>query len=229
MRFIVFGLGNFGAALSLELVGLGHEVIGVDNRLELVDKYKHDITHTIALDATSKGAMEQLPLRDIDAAVIGIGENEGASIMATALLRQMGVSRIVCRVTSSLQKVVLEAMNVDEFVYPEASSAERLALKLDLPGVIDSFQIDPNYRMIEVAVPDRYVGRNIEDLDLPGRYKLVLVTIIKKVTKKHIFGNDRTEMQVTGIVPKGTVLRTGDILVLFGTPRDIELFIEGRL
>jgi trk system potassium uptake protein TrkA len=32
MRYIVFGLGHFGAALSIELVKLGHEVIGIDNK-----------------------------------------------------------------------------------------------------------------------------------------------------------------------------------------------------
>ncbi|HZH36573.1 MAG TPA: TrkA family potassium uptake protein [Flavisolibacter sp.] len=226
MRFIVFGLGVFGAALSHELVKLGHEVIGVDEKMELVDKFKHSITHAIALNATSKEALAQLPLGDIDAAIVGIGEDEGATIMTTALLRQMGVGRIVCRVTSPLQKVVLEAMNIEEFVYPEASSAERLALKLDLPGVIDSFQIHPDFRMIEVAVPDRYVGRTIEDLNIASRYRLVLVTIIKRVAKKHIFGDERTEMQVMGIIPEGTVVKRGDILLLFGTPRDIELFLE---
>jgi trk system potassium uptake protein TrkA len=104
MRFIVFGLGVFGAALSHELVKLGHEVIGVDEKMELVDKFKHSITHAIALNATSKEALAQLPLGDIDAAIVGIGEDEGATIMTTALLRQMGVGRIVCRVTSPLQK-----------------------------------------------------------------------------------------------------------------------------
>lgn len=227
MRFIVFGLGNFGAALSHELVNLGHEVIGVDANMERVDKFKHSITHTIALNATNREALIQLPLQDIDAAIVGIGEDEGATIMTSALLRQLGVTRIICRVTSPLQKVVLEAMNLNEFVYPEASSAERLALKLDLPGVIDSFHIHPDYRMIEVAVPDRYVGRTVEDLDLANRYRLVLVTIIKQVAKKHIFGDERTEMQVVGIIPRGTEVKRGDILLLFGTPGDIELFIEG--
>lgn len=227
MRFIVFGLGNFGAALSRELVGLGHEVIGVDSRMELVDKYKHQVTHTIALDATNKEAMAQLPLRDIDAAIVGIGENEGATIMTTALLKQLNVERIIVRVTSSLQKIVLEAMNVEEFVYPEASSAERLALKLDLPGVIDSFQINQNYRLLEVAVPSRYVGRTVEELNLASKYRLVLVTIIKKVSKKHLFGDEKSEMQVMGIIPPGTVVREGDILLLFGVPRDLELFIKG--
>lgn len=228
MKFIVFGLGNFGSALSRELIHLGHEVIGVDQNMETVDRYKHNITHVIAMDSGKKEAMDQLPLKDIDAAIVAIGEDEGAVIMTAALLKQIGVARIICRVTSPLQKIVLEAMNIEEFVYPEASSAERLALKLDIPGVLDAFQINPNYRLLEVSVPDRYVGRIVEDLDLPNRYNLVLVTIIKKVAKKHIFGDEKTEMQVTGVIQPGTTLRKGDIFLLFGTSRDIENFIEGR-
>jgi trk system potassium uptake protein TrkA len=226
MKFIVFGLGNFGASLAHQLVDLGHEVIGVDAKMELADKYKHTITHTVALDSTSKEAVEQLPLRDLDAAIVGIGENEGATIMTTALLKQMNVKRIICRVTSPLQKIVLEAMNIQEFVYPEAASAERLALKLDLPGVIESFQINLNYRLLEVAVPDRYVGRSVQELNLTERYRLVLVTIIKNVKQKNIFGNDKNELQVMGIVPPDTMVKSGDILLLFGAPKDLETFIE---
>jgi trk system potassium uptake protein TrkA len=227
MKFIVFGLGNFGSALSRQLVQLGHEVIGVEQRMELVDKYKHTITHAISLDATSKEAVEQLPLKDVDAAIVGIGENEGGAIMTTALLKQVGVKRIICRVTSSLQRIVLEAMDITEFVYPEASSAERLALKLDLPGVIESFQINPNYRLLEVGVPRRYVGRSIEELDLAKKYCLILVTILKKIQNQNIFGHNKDELEVLGIVAPERKLMVDDILLLFGAPSDLENFIEG--
>lgn len=227
MKFIVFGLGSFGAALATQLVQLGHEVIGVDQKMERVDKYKHSITHAVSLDATSKEAMQQLPLKDVDAAIIGIGEDEGAAILTTALAKQMGVQRIICRITSPLQKVVLEAMNIQEFVYPEAYSAERLALKLDLPGVIDSFQISSDYRILEVAVPQRYINHTVSQLNLAKRYKLVLVSILKRVNKKNLFGNDRSELQVSGIVPPETILQRDDVLLLFGAPRDLEEFIEG--
>lgn len=227
MRFLVFGLGSFGSALAIQLIELGHEVIAVDRKMELADKHKHAITHTIALDSTNKDAVAQLPLRDIEAAIVGIGEDEGAIIMTAALLKQMNVKRIICRVTSPLQRIVLEAMNIQEFVYPEASSAERLALKLDLPGVIESFQITPNYRLLEVAVPDRYVGTRVNELNLETRYRLVLVTIIESVVQKSIFGSTKNEMKVLGIVPPDTVLKQGDILLLFGAPKDLEAFIEG--
>jgi trk system potassium uptake protein len=38
MKFIVFGLGNYGASLSQKLISLGHEVIGVDQKMEIVEK-----------------------------------------------------------------------------------------------------------------------------------------------------------------------------------------------
>lgn len=227
MKFIVFGLGNFGATLSMQLVQLGHEVIGVDNKIETIEKYKHAITHGIALDATSKEAVEQLPLKDVDAAIVGIGDNEGANIMATAVLKQTGMPRIICRVISPLQKMVLEAMNLQEFVHPEAYAAERLALKLDLPGVIDSFQISSDYRLLEVAVPQRYIGEVVNKIDLANRYKVVLVSILRKGNKKDLFGSDRVELQVMGIVPPETVLQKDDVLLLFGTPPDLEKFISG--
>ena len=227
MKFIVFGLGHFGSALSIQLVELGHEVIAVDNKLEQVDKFKHRITHAIALDATSPEAVEQLPLKDVDAAIVGMGEDEGATIMTTALLKQLKVKRIICRVTSPLQKIVLEAMKIQEFVNPEESSAERLALKLDLPGVVDSFRIDHNYRLLEVRVPLRYVGRTITELDLTSRYRLVPVTILKRIGNKNSLGQETSELKVMGIVPPETILQDGDILLLFGAPRDLEEFIEG--
>lgn len=226
MKFIVFGLGNFGASLSHRLTALGHEVIGVDQQLELADKLKNKITHTIALDSTNPEGMKQLPLKDVDAAIVGIGENEGASIMTTALLKQMELKRIICRVTSPLQKVVLEAMNINEFVYPEASSAERLAFKLDLPGVINSFQVTEDYRLLEVAVPSKYIGKKVTDLNIETRYQLVLVTIIKDVMEKNIFGKDKKTEKVMGVVPPGTILSKGDLLLLFGSPANLENFIE---
>ncbi len=139
----------------------------------------------------------------------------------------MGVKRIICRITSPLQKIVLEAMDIQEFVHPEVTAAERLALKLDLPGVIDSFQVNPNYRLLEVAVPGRYVNRTVNQLDFAKTYCLVLVTILKKVQNKTLFGNNKSELKVMGIIPPDTRLESGDVLLLFGAPSDLEKFIEG--
>jgi len=226
MKFIVFGLGNYGAALSSKLVELGHEVIGVDKKLTLVEKWNHQITHAIALDATSPDAIKSLPLNDVDAVINAIGEDEGVNIMATALLKQRDVKRIICRVTSPLQQTVLEAMNVKEFVYPEGDSAERMAYKLDLKGVTDSFKISDKFKLIELLLPKRYEDKRIMDIDFVGRYRIQPVTIVREVQSRNILGTVRTTRVVQGVLTPETILHEGDKLLLFGDVEDLEKFVE---
>ena len=226
MKFVVFGLGNYGAALSTKLVVLGHEVIGIDRKLELVEKLNHQITHAIAMDATNPDAIKGLPLKDVDAVINAIGEDEGVNIMATALLVQNGVKRVICRVTSPLQQTVLEAMNVKEFVYPEGDSAERLAYKLDLKGVTDSFKISDKFKLIEVELPKRYADKKIMDIDFLGKYHLQPVTIVREMQSRNILGTIRTTRVVQGVLTPETVLQRGDKLLLFGDVVNLERFME---
>lgn len=219
-------MGNYGAALSSKLVVLGHEVIGVDRKIELVEKLNHQITHAIAMDATSPDAIKGLPLKDVDAVVNAIGEDEGINIMVTALLVQSGVKRVICRVTSPLQQTVLEAMNIKEFVYPEGDSAERMAYKLDLKGVTDSFKISDKFKLIEIELPKRYVEKKIMDIDFLGKYHIQPVTIVREMQSRNILGTVRTTRVVQGVLTPETVLHKGDKLLLFGDVVNLERFVE---
>jgi trk system potassium uptake protein len=225
MKYIVFGLGNYGGALASKLIALGHEVIGIDKTMALVEKYKNAITHTICLDAGSPEGVRALPLKDIDAVINAIGENEGANIMLTALLKQYSSGRIICRVITPLHQTVLEAMGIDEFVYPEADSAERLAYRLDLKGVLDSFKVTDRYQLIEVEVPKRYVEQKLADINFL-QYPVQPVTLLRRMEEKSLIGTQHKIKQVVGVLTPETVLRSSDILVLFGEVDKLERFIE---
>jgi trk system potassium uptake protein len=228
MKFIIFGLGHFGAALSQKLVKLGHEVIGVDNNPDLVDKFKGVITHTIQMDATSREGMNILPLKDTDAVVVGIGENEGVNVMTTALLKDLGVKRLICRVTSPLQKTILEAMNIREFSDPEADSAERLAYRLDLKGVSDSFRVTDEYHLLQVAAPSKCVYKTVKELNFLHKYNIQLLTILRRQTSKNIFGAMKEEMKVMGWLDPETHIKEEDVFLLFGRNEDLEKFVEEK-
>ncbi len=161
MKFIVFGLGNYGSSLGRKLVELGHEVIGVDSSSERVEKMKNRLSVAIMMDATNRESIQDLPAKETDAVVIAIGENEGTIILLTALLKQIGVKRIICRVVSTLQKAILESMGITEFVYPELDSAERNAYTLDYRDVLDSHRICEKYQIAEVMLPGRYVNMKV--------------------------------------------------------------------
>ncbi|HEX5171309.1 MAG TPA: TrkA family potassium uptake protein [Cyclobacteriaceae bacterium] len=226
MKFIVFGLGNYGASLGSKLTALGHEVIGVDHNIEVTEKWKDHITHTITMDASSREAMLTLPLKDVDAAVISIGETPGINIMVAALVKQLGVKRIICRVISPLQHTVLESMNIEEFAYPEADSAERMAYKLDLKGVVESYKISDDYQLLEVEVPSRYIGAKVGAIKFTDTYLVQLVSVIRTEEQKNIFGASHSVRRVQGIPDPEFELKKGDTLLLFGNVKQLEEFIE---
>jgi trk system potassium uptake protein len=225
MKYIVFGLGSYGASLATKLTELNHEVFGVDIQQERTEKNKNRITYAVALDATNREAILDLPLKEADAIVIAIGENEGTIILLAALLKQIGVKRIICRVTSTLQKTVLETMGLTEFVYPEQNSADRMAHKLSFSGVVDSYRICEQFQVMEARVPDRLIGSKISDIHFK-EHDVALVTVKRKVAEKNFLGALREKMQTQGHLAPDFQLKQDDTLVLFGEPKKIRSFIE---
>ncbi|SFC57051.1 trk system potassium uptake protein TrkA [Parapedobacter composti] len=225
MKYIVLGLGNFGKALAIRLTELGHEVIGADNRMSRVEELKEKITHTVRMDSTDADAMSGLPLKDADAAIVAIGEDEGASLLTTALLKQLGVKRIIGRVVSDLQKTVLEAMAIDEYIMPEEESAARLAMRLDNIDIVDSFKISERYSIVETKVPAKYAGMTLKEANLTNKYRVIVLTTIKS-TESHEGGKTKVSKEATGIAQSDTILAEGDILVLFGESKDINRLIK---
>ncbi len=226
MKFIVFGIGSYGASLASKLVELGHEVFGIDNVPARTEKLKNRITYTVTMDATNREAIQDLPLKEADAIIIAIGENEGTIILLAALLKQIGVKRIICRVTSTLQKTVLETMGLSEFVYPEQNSADRMAHHLSFEGVIDSHRVCDKFQIVEANVPGRLIGTKAADVDFINEFEIQLVSIKRNFEEKNILGSTRLTKHTLGILTPSTEFRTGDTLILFGESRKIKAFLE---
>ncbi|WP_025761389.1 potassium channel family protein [Dyadobacter tibetensis] len=221
MKYVIFGLGNFGKSLAIRLTELGHEAIGVDNNMTKVEQLKEKITHTVCMDCTDKSAVSSLPLKDADAVIVAIGEDEASSLLTTALLKQLGMKRIIGRVVSELQLTVLEAMQIDEYVLPEEESAERLAMRLDNSGIVDSFKISERYSIIETKVPKKYIGMSLAQADFTKRYQVIVLTVLT-VSKASENGLIKTFTKASGIATPDTIMHEDEVLVLFGEMKDIE-------
>lgn len=226
MKCIIIGLGNFGASLGEKLTQLGHEVIGVDRNIERVEEYKERLTHAIRLNCTDQQAVGNLPLRDTDVVIVCIGEHEGDNIMTTALMKQMGVKRLISRAVGPLHKTVLEAMGVKEIVHPEEETAERWAQKLNVKGVLDSYELTEDYNIVEAEVPEAFTGKTLMDLGITGKYDLLVLSTLKIREKKNVLGATKEVKEVQGVATSKTVLEKGDTMVLFGNMRDIRRMLK---
>lgn len=226
MKFIIVGLGNFGASLAEKLTAQGNEVIGIDNSMQKVDALKEKISHTICMDATDQYTVTGLPLKDTDIVIVAIGEHEGANIMTTALFKNLKVKRLISRAINPLHENVLKAIGVDEIVHPEEETAEHWTKKLCLKDVIDSFELNADYSIVEANVPSRYINMKIMDIKMREKYNLLILTTIKKTLTDSNIGTNIKTLKVQGVASPDTILEETDILVLFGANKDIENFLK---
>src|SRR5690606_14716175 len=93
-QFIVIGLGVFGATIARELTRLGHEVLGIDSDEQRVDRLADEITHAVIADVTDENSLIELNAGSYDAAVVAIGRNVEATMLATLQLRELGVKKV---------------------------------------------------------------------------------------------------------------------------------------
>lgn len=229
MKFIIIGLGSFGASLAQKLTALGNEVIGIDISMSKVDAYKEKISYTICMDATDEFTVSGLPLKETDVVLVAIGENQGANIMATALLKNLKVKRLISRAINPLHEKVLQAIGVHEIVHPEEETAERWTKKLSLSNVVDSFELNDNYSIIEAKVPIDFIGKTIMEVGFRKDFNILVLTILREVEVKSLLGKTRTETQVLGVAAANDILESDDVLVLFGSKKDLQLFLKQKL
>lgn len=224
-KYIVIGLGNFGASLSIKLTAMGHEVIAVDDSPSKAEQYRDQITYTIAMDATEEPSLRTLPIKDADAVVVAIGEDFGASVLTTALLKKMGAAKLYSRVINEIHQTVVEGLGVDYILKPEEESADRLSKSMDLQYVDNSYELAEGYSIVEAKVPERYQGRTVEEVDFRGRYNLNIVTIKKTKEEKGILGKKK-KTEVLGVISPEYKLSNEDTIVLFGKITDLETILR---
>lgn len=224
MKYIIVGLGGFGASLAEKLTAEGNEVIGIDNKMDKVDSFKEKISHTICMDATDEFTVSGLPLKETDIVIIAIGEDQGANIITTAIFKNFQVKRLISRAINPLHEKVLMAIGVDEIVHPEEETAERWAKKLCLTNVIDSFQLNDDFSIIEIKIPEKYIGQTIREIQLRKKYNILALTTIKKTEVKSLVGKTHSEDSVQGVASPDTVLEEYDILVVYGANSDLRKF-----
>ncbi|MGB0269788.1 MAG: potassium channel family protein [Bacteroidia bacterium] len=225
MKYIIIGLGNFGAPLGEKLTAMGNEVIGVDNHQSKVENLKETLSHTICMDATDELTMKGLPWRETDIVIVAIGEDQGANIMVTAMLKNLKVNRLISRAINPLHEKVLQAIGVDEIVHPEEETAERWSKKLCLSNVVDSFELNEEYSLIEAKVPKKFIGKTVGSIQWRETYNLQVVTLIKKKEVKSVLGKTRSVSEIQGVISDDWKLEENHILVLYGNNEDLNAFL----
>jgi len=211
-EFVVIGLGMFGRMVASSLASEGQSVLAIDLNEEEVNRMAADLDSVVCADATDESSLRELRLERMTCAVVAIGaESMEASILATALLRQIGVPRIIARSLSDLHARVLRAVGAHEVVSPEVEMGQRLAYRLSHPNVLDRVGLSTHTELAELEVPAQYVGKTLVEIDVRRRFDITVIAI-------------QRGGEVISNLRRDEVLRAGEVLVVIGSPDAIARF-----
>lgn len=222
-NFAVIGLGAFGASICDVLIEKGTTVVAMDRDPATVEQMKSRVSAAVLVDTTNEDSLLKAPLEDIDVAIVAIGDNLEASILTTMLLKQKGVPYVVARAISPLHETVLRRVGANETVNVEVETGTRVARRLVAPDVLDSVPLSGEVSLAEQLVPEYFVGKTLEELDIEKKMKVRLVGVLRLSLDLDDTGNSvRRETLLFPDSKDG--LAEGDRLFLLGANKDLDAF-----
>ena len=207
--YIVIGLGRFGSRVARQLYSLGCEVLAIDVRSELVQQIANDVTHAVVGDAQDKEVLKALGVRNLECAVVAIGDDLSASVLATMNLKELGVPYLVCKAHDETHRKVLEKLGADRVVIPEQENGDRLARSLSTPNVLDYIELSADYGIVEVPAPRSWWEKTLKDLHVRAKLGANIIAI-------------RRDGQINVAPGADFMFREGDIIVVLGDAQAIE-------
>jgi trk system potassium uptake protein TrkA len=117
-------------------------------------------------------------------------------------------------------------MGVTEIISPEEETAERWGKKLTTKGVYNSFEINKEYSILEVHVPEKFYGKSIEDIGFNKVYNVLVLTIMRPLEEKNLIGISKTVNKIKEHATADTILNEGDIMVLYGKNKNIQKLLQ---
>ena len=200
---LLIGLGRFGRHIAKKLYSLGHEVMAVDSNEERVDSILPFVTNAQIGDSTSQEFLSSLGVRNFDACIVAIGDNFQNSLETTDLLKELGARKVIARASRGVQDKFLLRNGADEVVYPEKQLASWTAIRCTSEHILDYIELDEDYSIFELSIPEPWQGKSILQLDLRKRYGINVLGV-------------RTEGQLHMNITPETVLDADRSVLILG-------------
>ncbi|MBQ8552356.1 MAG: TrkA family potassium uptake protein [Clostridia bacterium] len=175
--FCIIGLGRFGQTLAVNLAKTDHQVLVIDIDDDIVNVMSDTVTNAVVGDPTNEAVLHAAGVEDYDCAVVATAENINDSILTTILLKELGVKQVVARAGSEQHGRVLEKIGADMVVFPERDMGEKLVNILDRNNVLEYIEFSESHSIVEVAVPERWVGKTLIELDVRRRYGVTVLAV----------------------------------------------------
>lgn len=213
-RILVIGLGMLGSSVAKSLHEEGAEVIALDNDPNHIEAIKDHVAVAVHGDGAQKKMLEQLGVpKEIDAAIVCIGEHFESAVLATANLVDLGVTHVSARANNEIGYKIMERVGAHDVFTVENSMGKIIAHRLMHPAISQEMEIGDGYRIVQWEAVPSMVGKTLAQLSLPSNYRIQVVA-----TKS---GSDGGRISLP---TANSLVEPESLLFLMGHEKDLQKF-----
>lgn len=177
-RFVIVGLGTFGAGVAESLYEQGHEVIAVDVEERRVERATPFASRAVVGDGRQYEVLKRIGAEGADGAVVSTGDDMSASILAVMSLRDLGIQAVYAKVISLEHDRIMRKIGATETVFPERESSLNLAVRMVRSSALRNYiRLGHGFSLQEMEVPKVWEGKTLRELSLPRNYQISVVAI----------------------------------------------------
>ena len=222
----VLGMGQFGYQLAISLTQKNFEVLALDSDPEMIDEVKELVSEAIIIDTTDEKAMRSINIDTVDIAIVAIGSNVQSSLLSTALLQRLGLVDIHVRHINSLQENILKSIGIKHIISIEKEMGIQVSNTLSTDRVGRYISISERHSLMEIQVPEGFVGKSLKDLHVRSQFRVNIVGIKTRVPTVNDNGEVTYVIEMTDVPDPNYPLTKEDLLVIAGTDDNLRKFIQ---
>ncbi len=197
----IIGGGNVGYMLAKNLEDMKIKTKIIEKDYERCEYLAQELHKTLVLngDGTNLKLLDEEEIGESDV-VISVTNNDERNLLCSLLAKQLGVKRVISRVSKVLNIPLFEKVGIDIAVSPKTSAINEVRNDIDETDVDILATVEQGEaEVLEISVQEDFNGKLIKDLRFPAP---AIIGIIQRRSRV--------------IIPMGdTQLRIGDILIIF--------------
>ena len=202
----IIGGGNVGLMLAKNLESVKIKTKIIETNYARCEELSQQLKNTLVIhgDGTDLELLDEEAISQCDVA-ISVTNNDERNLLCSLIAKQLGVKRVIARVSQILNIPLFEKVGIDIAISPKNSALNEVRNDLaendvDILATVEQGQGE----VLEIVVKPEFSGKKIMDLHFPA---------------PSIIGIIQRRNQV--IIPKGdTDIRYEDVLIIFTKAED---------
>ncbi len=199
----IIGGGSIGLMLAKNLEEIKIKTKVIEKDMQRCEYIAQELSDTLVIngDGTNLSLLNEEEISECDV-VVSVTNNDEKNLLCSLLAKQLGVKRVVSRVSQNLNIPLFEKVGIDVAVSPNNAALNEVKNDLyenniDILATVEQGQGE----VLEIIVPETFQEIKIKDLHMPA---------------KAVVGTIQRRNKV--IIPKGdTLIMKEDNLIIFTT------------